>query len=764
MFSPGKLNAEAGSILGGVSSHAEIAGECKLCHTAPWESEGMDDRCNACHTNIPQEQGDLGTIHGKLYVLDPAAQCRECHPEHHGESAALTVIERWRFPHQVTGYLLDGHQKKGKNEDFLCADCHGEDVTTFNPLVCDDCHQQMDVAFMLDHHLAFGDTCLNCHDGVDTYGDDFSHDLFPFALTGSHLIALCSQCHQSSSNVADLQLTPKACNACHQVDDPHAGNLGDQCGDCHSTEGWKPAQFDHNLASFKLVGAHINVACEKCHEDFLFVGTPATCFACHQKDDFHDGSFGEECATCHNPSSWDDWIFDHDLAAFKLTGKHVNVDCESCHTSGYRGTPTDCFGCHQKDDQHNGQLGKDCGECHNTAGWGNVNFDHSQTGFSLLGQHATVACKACHANGQYRGTPKGCYSCHAADDAHGGQFGQDCGKCHVPSGWKNVTFNHNNTGFMLTGKHQNVSCLTCHKNGTFKGTPTNCYACHAANDAHNGQFGKDCGACHNTKGWGGATFNHGNTGFPLTGQHKNAACKSCHTNGVYKGTPSTCYACHANKDAHNGQFGKDCGACHNTNGWGGATFDHSNTGFPLTGQHSNTACNSCHGNGVYKGTPTACYSCHAKDDQHNGQFGKDCGACHSTKDWGGATFNHSNTGFPLTGQHKNLSCKSCHSNGYQGTPTNCYACHANDDQHGGSFGTNCGSCHNTSGWGNVSFDHNNTSFPLVGKHRNVSCESCHKNGVYQGTPKACVACHEDPHNGENGNKCGSCHTPRGWGD
>ena len=62
MFSPGKLNAETGSILGGVSSHAEIAGECKVCHTAPWESEGMDNRCNACHTNIPPELEDLGSI------------------------------------------------------------------------------------------------------------------------------------------------------------------------------------------------------------------------------------------------------------------------------------------------------------------------------------------------------------------------------------------------------------------------------------------------------------------------------------------------------------------------------------------------------------------------------------------------------------------------------------------------------------------------------------------------------------------------------
>ena len=699
MFSPGQLNADAGPILGGVSSHAEIAGECKLCHGAPWGSDIMDDRCNACHTNISSELGDQSSIHGRLYKLDPAAQCRDCHPEHNGAQAMLTVIEEWKFPHQVTGYLLDGHQEKAENEAFLCRDCHGEDVTTFDLKTCDDCHNQSDVAFMADHHLAFGGACLNCHDGVDTYGDDFNHSVFQFSLTGSHVLALCSQCHRGSTKVSDLQLAPQTCFECHQKDDAHAGNLGSQCDDCHFTKGWKPVQYDHNLADFKLVGAHVEAACEGCHTDTFFVGTPTECFACHQKDDFHDGRFGAECATCHNPSSWKDWTFDHTLAAFQLTGKHATVDCESCHANGYRGTPMDCFSCHQKDDQHNGQFGRNCVECHNTGGWQDVNFDHSRTGFSLTGQHANVTCQACHENGVYRGTPTNCYACHAANDAHDGQFGTDCEACHITSGWENVTFDHNNTGFKLNGKHQNVSCKSCHTNGVFKGTPTNCYACHAANDAHGGQFGTDCGACHSTNGWGGATFNHSNTGFPLTGQHGNVACSSCHTNGVFKGTSSNCYACHAARDAHGGQFGTDCGACHSTKGWGGATFNHSNTGFPLTGRHNNLSCNSCHANGVY-----------------------------------------------------------------QGTPANCYACHANDDNHGGRFGTNCGTCHGTNGWGNANFDHNLTSFPLVGKHRNASCESCHRDGVYQGLSTSCVTCHRDEHNGENGADCERGHTPKGWGD
>src|SRR5512134_2798381 len=71
MFSPGPLNAVAGQPLGGVASHAEIDGDCKSCHTAPWESETMDDRCVVCHTSVSAELNDPEHIHGRLMQHDP---------------------------------------------------------------------------------------------------------------------------------------------------------------------------------------------------------------------------------------------------------------------------------------------------------------------------------------------------------------------------------------------------------------------------------------------------------------------------------------------------------------------------------------------------------------------------------------------------------------------------------------------------------------------------------------------------------------------
>jgi len=325
-----------------------------------------------------------------------------------------------------------------------------------------------------------------------------------------------------------------------------------------------------------------------------------------------------------------------------------------------------------------------------------VSFDHNTTAFPLSGSHTTVTCKSCHTNGIYKGAPKDCYSCHAAKDKHNGLFGTACASCHAPTKWKDVTFDHNATAFALSGTHKTTACLSCHVNGRFKGTPRDCYSCHASKDKHNGQFGTACDSCHKPTKWNEVTFNHGNTSFPLQGKHVNVGCTSCHTNGVYKGTPKDCYSCHAAKDKHNGQFGTNCGSCHQPSGWGNVTFNHSQTAFPLSGAHTNVTCSKCHGNGVYAGTPKDCYSCHASRDAHSGSYGTNCGSCHNTNAWKPASFSHK---FPLNhGESGTLSCATCHPNST--SSYTCYACHEHDpgkmaEKHKEvkNFSENCAKCH-----------------------------------------------------------------------
>ena len=71
MYNPGPLSAQGDQTLGGVTSHAEIGGDCKACHTAPWESATMADRCAVCHTNIAVQMRDVATMHGTLMHNNP---------------------------------------------------------------------------------------------------------------------------------------------------------------------------------------------------------------------------------------------------------------------------------------------------------------------------------------------------------------------------------------------------------------------------------------------------------------------------------------------------------------------------------------------------------------------------------------------------------------------------------------------------------------------------------------------------------------------
>jgi hypothetical protein len=63
--------------------------------------------------------------------------------------------------------------------------------------------------------------------------------------------------------------------------------------------------------------------------------------------------------------------------------------------------------------------------------------------------------------------------------------------------------------------------------------------------------------------------------------------------------------------------------------------------------------------------------------------------------------------------------------------------------------------------------HNQTSFPLDGRHPTVPCESCHLKGIYKGTPSRCYDCHwirrqDDRYRLQLGAQCDTCHRPAGW--
>jgi hypothetical protein len=423
MYSPGALNTHGEEILGGVASHAEIGGNCKACHTAPWESAKMEDRCVDCHGTVAVQMKDVASMHGKMLHDNPNLGCRHCHPEHRGPNAKLTEIGDATFPHEVVGFSLTGHQLKVTKEAFVCSDCHAGDISRFDLQTCDTCHRQMDLGFMTAHTLSFGSACLDCHDGVDSLVTGFDHSEFAFKVTGKHVRLPCAQCHTDARKLGDFQATTQDCYSCHRKDESHEGRFGQDCAACHSVDGWTPAKFDHNLSAFKLEGEHAEARCEQCHMNNIYKGTPTDCYSCHKQDDAHDGRLGNDCSTCHSPTSWDNVTFDHNKT-FPLTGRHVDVPCEKCHVnSQFVGLATSCSSCHKDPAFHAGMFGLNCASCHTTDNWSAV-YRGPHPGIADEGgsgvNHGGASCRDCHTQTLSSATCLACHNSNNPDDDGGG--------------------------------------------------------------------------------------------------------------------------------------------------------------------------------------------------------------------------------------------------------------------------------------------------------------------------------------------------------
>ena len=429
LYNPGPLNAQSGEIIGGVNSHAEIGGNCEACHTAPWESAKMDDRCADCHGGIAVQMQDVASMHGRMLHDNPQLGCRHCHPEHRGADAKLTELGEADFPHDVVGFSLSGHRLNVADEPFICSDCHTDDISNFDLQTCDTCHRQMDLGYMTAHVISFGSACLNCHDGVDSLVTDFTHNRFEFKLVGEHDGLECVKCHVDARGLTDFQTLMQDCYACHRNDDPHDGRYGSNCADCHTENGWKPAKFDHNLSVFILEGEHAEVACESCHRDGVFVGTPSDCYSCHKQDDEHEGRFGTDCSACHNTSDWEDADFDHNRSNFPLTGRHMDLTCEQCHEIGqFAGLSTSCASCHGDPVFHAGLFGFDCAACHTTDDWFAV-YRGPHPGIADEGgrgvNHGGASCRDCHTQTLHTATCLACHNNNNPDDDGGGRDGDD---------------------------------------------------------------------------------------------------------------------------------------------------------------------------------------------------------------------------------------------------------------------------------------------------------------------------------------------------
>ncbi len=470
---------------------------------------GLTRDCLGCHED--EHAGQLG------------ASCDRCH-----------TFVRWaevsRFDHAAAKFELTGAHRK-----VACQRCHpplqaagrAKPRTKFAGIPfgkCNDCHQD-------PHRGSFAAACSSCHSDlawkpVRNTTAAFDHAKTKFPLLGKHAGLACEKCHRTtdfSSPVASAQ-----CKDCHK--DYHGGQFtarvdGGECRACHIVEGWKPSTFtaaSHARSSYPLTGRHAAVACAVCHKpagaQTAYRLRHDACTDCHA--DQHEGQFAaayqNRCDVCHTTESFVPATFTlarHNQTRFPLEGSHLAVACGACHTQPpqhktgvYHFADLACAACHADPHRWNqpqrtiAGSSLRCETCHSVEAWRDVSrFDHSATRFALTGAHRAVPCAQCHhpaapsaasAKIVFEGTPLICAGCH--QDIHGGQFNSEtgsraCDVCHTTDRWKPSRFDHERTGFPLTGAHTGVACGECHKTTRevsgqivlfYRPTPKDCASCH----------------------------------------------------------------------------------------------------------------------------------------------------------------------------------------------------------------------------------------------------------------------------------------------
>jgi hypothetical protein len=540
------------------------------------------------------------------------------------------------------------------------------------------------------HGKDFAMDCSDCHttEGwkVDLKKITFNHDQTKFKLEGQHRQVNCKTCHLS------LVFTGLGtdCISCHT--DIHYQTVGPECSRCHTPNSWIVTNITaiHQVSRFPLVGPHVTADCYACHpsESLLrFEPLGVSCYDCH-KDKYlattspnHvQSNYPTTCEECHLMTSFDWTGANINHSFFPLTGGHA-IDCNLCHTTGVYGKiPAECVSCHQADynatnDPNHAslQFPTDCALCHSlNPGWKPAQYtEHDNQFFPIYsGSHngTWTSCADCHTTpGNY--TLFSCIDCHEhsnkadVDNKHNEVGGysynsQACYECH-PTGSGEGGFNHNTSGFPLTGAHQTLECSACHANG-FANTPTICYACHqndfnqSANPNHSSTgIATECETCHTTApGWKPALFPQHTTIYPLLGVHAATSCEACHA-GNYVTTPNICYGCHAtnynqstNPNHAAAQFPTTCETCHNETAWTPSTFNHDGLYFPInSGKHQGTwtLCSDCHTNpsnyAVYTCTST-CHPAAQVTPEHSDVGGYTysdaaCLECHPTGQGGG---------------------------------------------------------------------------------------------------------------------------------
>ena len=176
-----------------------------------------------------------------------------------------------------------------------CFACHAP-LRGSQPARCVSCHEPADIGLRTTrgapiatrgiktsfHQKLIEQDCMACHsehEGTHNGGRRFSH-----ALLQADFRPRCASCHAKPA------------------DSLHRG-IADNCLQCHNTDRWKPADFDHD--KYFVLDRDHKTECVTCHEKNDF--SRYTCFGCHEhrpakirEEHLEEGIRNfENCVKCH---------------------------------------------------------------------------------------------------------------------------------------------------------------------------------------------------------------------------------------------------------------------------------------------------------------------------------------------------------------------------------------------------------------------------------------------------------------------------------
>ncbi len=259
--------------------------DCKKCHKHKFTDAIDFSACKNCHDDYHQ---------GELVKDGVAPDCVDCHSLQEGFDYGLYTLEQ----HQKTTFPLEGAHVA--TPCFACHISEDDDRWKFKEIGsrCVDCHDDIHKDFIEEKYYP-DQKCETCHNNDAWASVSFDHDQTDWKLEGKHKDVDCRKCHFTKNNqtvVDEENQTFKdlkhECFDCHENihEDQFAENGVTDCKRCHTPMDWKPENFNHNETDFPLEGAHLDVACNQCHEPTYKDGKKFTdykikkfeCIDCHQ--------------------------------------------------------------------------------------------------------------------------------------------------------------------------------------------------------------------------------------------------------------------------------------------------------------------------------------------------------------------------------------------------------------------------------------------------------------------------------------------------